>query len=150
MIVIDQETPRWIRELERFIHVKSLLLVHGNILDLVSFPVSEYAAAHADQKLLGSPPGYVGYEQGGQLTNAIKENPFSVLLFDEIEKAHPRIFDKLLQILDVHAIHIYQPYNTDRLAGWRKISLGDHNVFSIINRDVIANGVREFGHIIFN
>lgn len=100
MIVIDQETPRWIRELERFIHVKSLLLVHGNILDLVSFPVSEYAAAHADQKLLGSPPGYVGYEEGGQLTNAIKENPFSVLLFDEIEKAHRRIFDKLLQILD--------------------------------------------------
>ncbi len=67
---------------------------------LVRFDMSEYAAAHADQKLLGSPPGYVGYEEGGKLTNAIKAQPFSVLLFDEIEKAHPAIFDKFLQILD--------------------------------------------------
>jgi len=67
---------------------------------MVRFDMSEYAASHADQKLLGAPPGYVGYEEGGQLTNAIKENPFSVLLFDEIEKAHPSIFDKFLQILD--------------------------------------------------
>jgi ATP-dependent Clp protease ATP-binding subunit ClpA len=62
--------------------------------------MSEYAAELADQRLLGSPPGYVGFEEGGQLTNAVKEHPFSVLLFDEIEKAHPRIFDKFLQILD--------------------------------------------------
>lgn len=67
---------------------------------LVRFDMSEYAAAHADQKLLGAPPGYVGYEEGGKLTNAIKAQPFSVLLFDEIEKAHPAIFDKFLQILD--------------------------------------------------
>lgn len=75
-------------------------LLFGQRDRLVRFDMSEYAAAHADQKLLGSPPGYVGYEEGGQLTNAIKENPFSVLLFDEIEKAHPSIFDKFLQILD--------------------------------------------------
>jgi ATP-dependent Clp protease ATP-binding subunit ClpA len=62
--------------------------------------MSEYAAAHADQKLLGAPPGYVGYEEGGKLTNAVKEQPFSVLLFDEVEKAHAGIFDKFLQILD--------------------------------------------------
>ena len=75
-------------------------LLFGQRDRLVRFDMSEYAASHADQKLLGSPPGYVGYEEGGQLTNAIKENPFSVLLFDEIEKAHPSIFDKFLQILD--------------------------------------------------
>lgn len=64
------------------------------------FDMSEYQQSHADQKLLGAPPGYVGYESGGQLTNAVKENPFSVLLFDEIEKAHPSILDKFLQILE--------------------------------------------------
>ncbi len=67
---------------------------------LIRFDMSEYSAEHADQRLLGSPPGYVGYEEGGQLTNAVKERPFSVLLFDEIDKAHQHIFDKFLQILD--------------------------------------------------
>jgi ATP-dependent Clp protease ATP-binding subunit ClpA len=62
--------------------------------------MSEYGQSHSDQKLLGAPPGYVGYEAGGQLTNAVKEKPFSILLFDEIEKAHPSIFDKFLQILE--------------------------------------------------
>jgi hypothetical protein len=66
----------------------------------IRFDMSEYAQSHADQKLLGAPPGYVGYESGGQLTNAIKENPFSILLFDEIEKADPSILDKFLQILE--------------------------------------------------
>lgn len=75
-------------------------LLFGQKDRMIRFDMSEYAASHADQKLLGAPPGYVGYEEGGQLTNAIKENPFSVLLFDEIEKAHPSIFDKFLQILD--------------------------------------------------
>ena len=64
------------------------------------FDMSEYQQGHSDQKLLGAPPGYVGYEAGGQLTNAVKERPFSILLFDEIEKAHPSIFDKFLQILE--------------------------------------------------
>ena len=63
------------------------------------FDMSEYGQSHSDQKLLGAPPGYVGYEAGGQLTNVVKKNPFSILLFDEIEKAHPSIFDKFLQIL---------------------------------------------------
>ena len=62
--------------------------------------MSEYSQSHSDQKLLGAPPGYVGYEAGGQLTNAVRDNPFSILLFDEIEKAHPSIFDKFLQILE--------------------------------------------------
>lgn len=64
------------------------------------FDMSEYSQSHSDQKLLGAPPGYVGYEAGGQLTNAVKNNPFSILLFDEIEKAHPSILDKFLQILE--------------------------------------------------
>lgn len=63
------------------------------------FDMSEYRSEHSDQRLLGAPPGYVGYEAGGQLTNAVRENPFSVFLFDEIEKAHPSILDKFLQIL---------------------------------------------------
>ena len=66
----------------------------------IRFDMSEYAQSHADQKLMGAPPGYVGYEAGGQLTNAVKKNPFAILLFDEIEKAHPSIFDKFLQILE--------------------------------------------------
>ena len=66
----------------------------------IRFDMSEYSQSHSGQKLLGAPPGYVGYEAGGQLTNAVKNNPFSILLFDEIEKAHPSIFDKFLQILE--------------------------------------------------
>lgn len=66
----------------------------------IRFDMSEYGQSHSDQKLLGAPPGYVGYEAGGQLTNAVKKNPFAILLFDEIEKAHPSILDKFLQILE--------------------------------------------------
>jgi ATP-dependent Clp protease ATP-binding subunit ClpA len=66
----------------------------------IRFDMSEYNHEHSDQKLIGAPPGYVGYEAGGQLTNIIKERPFCVLLFDEIEKAHPKILDKFLQILE--------------------------------------------------
>lgn len=75
-------------------------LLFGDENACIRFDMSEYQQGHSDQKLLGAPPGYVGYESGGQLTNAIKEKPFSILLFDEIEKAHPSIFDKFLQILE--------------------------------------------------
>lgn len=66
----------------------------------IRFDMSEFSQAHSDQRLLGASPGYVGYEAGGQLTNAVKNNPFSIILFDEIEKAHPSILDKFLQILE--------------------------------------------------
>lgn len=69
----------------------------------IRFDMSEYAQENSDQKLIGAPPGYVGYEEGGQLTNAIREKPFSIILFDEIEKAaerNPRILDIFLQILE--------------------------------------------------
>jgi ATP-dependent Clp protease ATP-binding subunit ClpA len=78
--------------------VTSLLFNDEN--SYIRFDMSEFSAEHADQRLIGAPPGYVGYDAGGELTNAIRERPFSVVLFDEIEKAHPRILDKFLQILD--------------------------------------------------
>jgi ATP-dependent Clp protease ATP-binding subunit ClpB len=62
--------------------------------------MSEYGEKHSVSRLIGAPPGYVGYEQGGQLTEAVRRRPYSVLLFDEIEKAHPEIFNVFLQILD--------------------------------------------------
>jgi len=66
----------------------------------IRFDMSEFSAEHSDQRLIGAPPGYIGFDAGGELTNAVREKPFSVILFDEIEKAHPRILDKFLQILD--------------------------------------------------
>jgi len=75
-------------------------LLFGDEGAYIRFDMSEFSAEHADQRLIGAPPGYVGYDVGGELTNAIREKPFSVVLFDEIEKAHPRILDKFLQILD--------------------------------------------------
>ena len=75
-------------------------LLFGSDTNCIRFDMSEFAREHADQRLVGAPPGYVGYDVGGQLTNAVRQNPFSVLLFDEIEKAHPRILDIFLQILD--------------------------------------------------
>lgn len=75
-------------------------ILFGSEEACIRFDMSEYSQAHSDQKLLGAPPGYIGYEAGGQLTNAIRNKPFSVLLFDEIEKAHPTSMDKFLQILE--------------------------------------------------
>ncbi|MCS7305549.1 MAG: AAA family ATPase [Thermoguttaceae bacterium] len=66
----------------------------------IRFDMSEFKEEHTVSKLIGSPPGYVGYEQGGALTNAVRTRPFSVILFDEVEKAHPKIMDIFLQILD--------------------------------------------------
>src|ERR1700674_4253911 len=71
-----------------------------NQKSLVRFDMSEYMEKHAVSKLIGSPPGYVGHEEGGQLTERIRRNPYSVILFDEIEKAHPDIANLLLQILE--------------------------------------------------
>ena len=74
--------------------------IFGDENNCIRFDMSEFSQEHADQRLIGAPPGYVGFEDGGQLTNAVAEKPFSVLLFDEIEKAHPRVLDKFLQILE--------------------------------------------------
>ena len=67
---------------------------------MVRLDMSEFMSAHSVSRLLGAPPGYVGYEQGGQLTEAVRRRPYSVLLFDEMDKAHPEVFNVLLQVLD--------------------------------------------------
>ncbi|SDY75074.1 ATP-dependent Clp protease ATP-binding subunit [Herbiconiux ginsengi] len=67
---------------------------------LVRIDMSEYGEKHSVARLLGAPPGYIGYEQGGQLTEAVRRRPYSVILMDEVEKAHPEVFDVLLQVLD--------------------------------------------------
>ena len=75
-------------------------LVFGDEKAYLRFDMSEFAEEHTSARLLGAPPGYIGFDAGGELTNAVREKPFSVVLFDEIEKAHPRILDKFLQILE--------------------------------------------------
>jgi ATP-dependent Clp protease ATP-binding subunit ClpC len=72
----------------------------GDENSLITLDMSEYSEKHTASRMFGSPPGYVGYEEGGQLTEKVRRRPFSVVLFDEIEKAHPDIFNSLLQILD--------------------------------------------------
>ncbi|MDR0221386.1 MAG: AAA family ATPase, partial [Lachnospiraceae bacterium] len=68
--------------------------------NMVRIDMSEYMEKHAVSRLIGAPPGYVGYEEGGQLTEAVRRKPYAVILFDEIEKAHPEVFNVLLQVLD--------------------------------------------------
>ena len=75
-------------------------LLFGDENSYIRFDMSEFGTEHADQRLVGAPPGYVGYDQGGQLTNAIREKPHAVVLFDEIEKAHPKLLNLFLQVLD--------------------------------------------------
>ncbi len=67
---------------------------------MVRVDMSEYSEKHSVARLVGAPPGYVGYEEGGQLTEAVRRRPYSVILLDEVEKAHPEVFDVLLQVLD--------------------------------------------------
>ena len=67
---------------------------------MVRIDMSEYSERHSVARLIGAPPGYVGYEEGGQLTEAVRRRPYSVVLLDEVEKAHPEVFDVLLQLLD--------------------------------------------------
>jgi ATP-dependent Clp protease ATP-binding subunit ClpB len=67
---------------------------------MIRIDMSEYGEKHSVSRLVGAPPGYIGYEQGGQLTEAVRRRPYSVVLLDEVEKAHPEVFDVLLQVLD--------------------------------------------------
>jgi ATP-dependent Clp protease ATP-binding subunit ClpC len=96
--------------------------------------MSEFMDKHNVSKLIGSPPGYVGYDEGGQLTEKIKNNPFSVILFDEIEKAHKDIYNLLLQILD-------EGHLTDSFG--RKINFT--NTLIIMTSNIGAKKVSEFG-----
>ena len=68
--------------------------------NMVRLDMSEYMEKYSVSRLIGAPPGYVGYDEGGQLTEAVRRKPYSVVLFDEVEKAHPDVFNVLLQVLD--------------------------------------------------
>jgi ATP-dependent Clp protease ATP-binding subunit ClpC len=96
--------------------------------------MSEYMDRHNVSKLIGSPPGFVGYDEGGQLTEKVKNNPFSVILFDEIEKAHKDVFNLLLQILD-------EGHLTDSFG--RKVNFT--NCLIIMTSNIGAKKVSEFG-----
>lgn len=75
-------------------------MIFDNEEALIRFDMSEFMEKHSVSKLIGSPPGYVGYDDAGQLTEKVRRKPYSVILLDEIEKAHPEVFNLFLQILD--------------------------------------------------
>lgn len=75
-------------------------LIFGDEQAYIRFDMSEFSSEHSEARLIGAPPGYIGFDGGGELVNAVRQKPFSLILFDEIEKAHPRILDKFLQILE--------------------------------------------------
>jgi ATP-dependent Clp protease ATP-binding subunit ClpC len=109
-------------------------LLFGDPNKIIRVDMSEYMEKHNVSKLIGSPPGYVGYDEGGQLTEKVKNNPFSVILFDEIEKAHKDVFNILLQILD-------EGHLTDSFG--RKVNFT--NTIIIMTSNVGAKKVSEFG-----
>jgi ATP-dependent Clp protease ATP-binding subunit ClpA len=94
-------------------------LAHSLGIELIRFDMSEYMERHTVSRLIGAPPGYVGYDQGGLLTEAVTQNPHSVLLLDEVEKAHPEVFNLLLQVMD----HGTLTDNNGRKADFRNVIL---------------------------
>jgi ATP-dependent Clp protease ATP-binding subunit ClpA len=88
-------------------------------VELIRFDMSEYMERHAVSRLIGAPPGYVGFDQGGQLTEAVTKHPYSVVLLDEIEKAHPDIYNVLLQVMD----HGTLTDNNGRKADFRNVTI---------------------------
>lgn len=74
--------------------------IFGDETAMIRFDMSEYMEKHTISRMLGAPPGYIGYDEGGLLTDAVRRKPYAVILLDEIEKAHPDIFNILLQVLD--------------------------------------------------
>jgi ATP-dependent Clp protease ATP-binding subunit ClpB len=110
---------------------------------LIRLDMSEYMEKHATSKMIGSPPGYVGYDEGGQLTELIRRRPYSVVLFDEIEKAHPDTFNMLLQILD-------DGHLTD--AKGRRVNFKNTVIImtSNLGSDILLNSGKELGSIGFS
>ncbi|MCV4784703.1 AAA family ATPase, partial [Escherichia coli] len=80
---------------------------------LIRFDMSEYMEKHSVSKFIGSPPGYIGHDEGGQLTEKLRRSPYSIVLFDEIEKAHPDIFNVLLQVFEDGRLTDAQGTNVD-------------------------------------
>ena len=100
---------------------------------LIRFDMSEYMEKHAVSRLVGAPPGYVGYDEGGQLTEAVRRHPYSVLLFDEIEKAHPDVFNILLQVLD-----------DGRLTDNKGVTVDFKNTIIILTSNIASGKIMEF------
>ncbi len=105
---------------------------------LIRLDMSEYMERHSVSKIIGSPPGYVGYEEGGQLTELVKHRPYAVVLFDEIEKAHPEVFNILLQILD-----------NGRLTDAKGRTVSFKNIIIIMTSNIGGEYVQEIGHLGF-
>ncbi len=100
---------------------------------LIRIDMSEYMEKHAVSRLVGAPPGYVGYEEGGQLTEAVRRKPYSVVLFDEIEKAHPDVFNILLQVLD-----------DGRLTDNKGVTVDFRNTIIIMTSNIASDKIMEF------
>jgi ATP-dependent Clp protease ATP-binding subunit ClpC len=108
--------------------------IFGSVDNLIRVDMSEYQEKHSISRLIGSPPGYVGYEEGGQLTEQVKNKPYSVILFDEVEKANKEIFHTLLQMLD-------EGHLTDSLG--RKINF--KNCLIIMTSNIGVKKLQDFG-----
>ena len=100
---------------------------------LIRFDMSEYMEKHSVSRLVGAPPGYVGYDEGGQLTEAVRRKPYSVVLFDEIEKAHPDVFNILLQVLD-----------DGRLTDNKGVTIDFKNTIIILTSNIASGKIMEF------
>ena len=100
---------------------------------LIRIDMSEYMEKHAASRLVGAPPGYVGYDEGGQLTEAVRRKPYSVILFDEIEKAHPDVFNTLLQVLD-----------DGRLTDNKGVTVDFKNTIIIMTSNIASDKIMEF------
>jgi ATP-dependent Clp protease ATP-binding subunit ClpB len=103
---------------------------------LIRIDMSEYMEKHAASRLVGAPPGYVGYDEGGQLTEAVRRNPYSVVLFDEIEKAHPDVFNTLLQVLD-----------DGRLTDNKGVTIDFKNTIIIMTSNIASDKIMEYDNI---
>jgi len=108
---------------------------------MVRIDMSEYAEKHSVARLLGAPPGYVGYEEGGQLTEAVRRRPYSVVLLDEVEKAYPDVFDVLLQVLDDGRLTDGQGRTVD-FRNAILILTSNLGSYAATNRDVVMAAVR--------
>jgi len=111
----------------------------------VRIDMSEYMEKHSVARLIGSPPGYVGYDEGGQLTEAVRRKPYAVVLFDEVEKAHPDVFNVLLQVLDDGRITDAQGRTVDfkNTVIILTSNLGSRHLLEGVTGDTIPENVRE-------
>ena len=101
---------------------------------LLRFDMSEYMEEHSVSKLIGSPPGYIGHDEGGRLTDAVRARPYSVILFDEVEKAHPRVLDLFLQVFDEGTL-TDSPMTAERLI---KVAVDFNSTDSGANETIVA------------